>query len=330
MAKLDIEVGIKGAEKLKTLEKDLKGVEVQSVAVGNVFAQIAIKGAEAFARLVGAGSDYLKGIEEINDSLVKTVDLEDELTTSLGMAAGSILENTGAWNLYREALVEVSNILDVIAGKEAIARQAQAEHILMEKEYQELLKAKTPLMKANEDALKAEAKAQAEVNRQVQRGIEALAKYEGQQAQKVAAHKEELEVLNELVNIYEEQGRNTDELITKIERLEQVDVLHVKTIREKAEELAAATQETKEYSAAVDQNTDEIQDNTQALDQNTNSLADSSSATERNKSTLGGGGRGEQTGQVYGATDAMGAQWERYLREIAESSRDTNDAVRGY
>ena len=88
----------------------------------------------AVNKIVSAGYEYNKNLEEIQGNIVTTTELEDALSQSFGMASGRLLEYTGVWDLYRESLISVSNAIDVVAGKEAIMAQAKADHIVMEAE----------------------------------------------------------------------------------------------------------------------------------------------------------------------------------------------------
>lgn len=327
MAGLDIDIRINGEEKLKNLDKtinDIDGSSSRSLSSITKWTVGITAVGVAVYKTLGAGAEWLKQLEETNNTIVKTVDLENSLADSFGMVGGAILENTGAWELYRETLISVGNVLDAIAGKEAILARARKEHIEDEKYYQELLKAKTPLMKENAKALAEEAKALDEANR-------ALARYNGQQQQKVEAHKEQIEILKELIYIYEEQGRSTDELVAKLEKMEATDVLATKSIREKAEALAQSTKETEENTEAIEENTDSVDANTDEVKQNTGAIGSNTSARSKNKHTSGGAGSGEVgTGPYAVYIDPQAQAWDLYLREIAESTRDTNDAVRGY
>ena len=333
MASVDINVDIKGVEKidrlndeLKKVEKSTESVSTKAVAMGNIYAELARVAVEAFVQIHESATEYQNALDELNGTTSSLADRQEDLSTSFGQLSASILNTADANSWYNQTLKALDgamlHITSFITDKSIPALVAEQEAVQKATEAKKKLKEET---EANTKALEAEAKAYEQAQR-------ALSYYNAQQQKKVDAHKEEIEVLHELIYIYEEQGRNTDELIDKLEKLEEVDVLAKQTIREKAEAIAEATLKTEENTQAVEENTQATQSNTSATEANTN-------ATEANneaKVTYTGTGATVTGAEAY-ATYALGfnmsqptSEMERYLREIAESTRDTNDAVRGY
>lgn len=167
MAQLNVDIKVNGKEKLDDLEQSIDKIDKKTgISIGSLAKWTAglYAAKEAITAAWSAGLYYLRMQEDINQSIVKTKDLEDELASSFGMASASLLEYTGAYQLYRDILVEVSDFLDAIAGKEAIIAKARADHLQMEKEYQQMLLENEKIEKRKHDAKMRQLEREAQAN----------------------------------------------------------------------------------------------------------------------------------------------------------------------
>ncbi len=303
MAELLISAKVEGLNEVKQLDKAVDDLEVSTKRsnaslVGWTAGLTAT--AYAFSKVAEAGHEYLTNMEDIQNVIVTTTELETSLSTSFGMMSASILEQTGLWDAYRESLVMASNALDVIAGKEAIIRQAKAESISMEKEYQEMLK---------ENAKWKEAESKKELAR-LKRESDANVRHQ------------------KLLSAFEAKARSERESTAKAKH--DAYEAELQALDAWIDATNAAIDKEIEHSQAIQENTGYVDDNTRATDGNT-------SATDNNtkvKETFSSSAPMISGAESY-ATHAMGYNMsmptnDRYLRQIAESSRDTNDYVRGY
>jgi len=304
MAKLDILIDVKGEEKLKSLEKTTESISTKNVALGNIYANLAEVAVQSLVSIAEAGADYMAEVEKMNNSIVTTRALQDSLSTSFGMASASILEQTGLWDGYREVLVEVSNVLDAVAGKEAILRQARKESMDMEKEYQEMLKENAKWKEAEHKKEMARKKAEIDADVRQQKNlsrIEAIVAKEHEEAMKRAKEKEEA---------YEAELKALDQWVDDVNE---------------------ATNAQIELSQAVDTSTQSIEQNTDAKESN-------SSASAQNGQLAGNGSTFSSSQPIVSgaeaymyATGVMQNPYNRqesgmmkYLKSIDKNTRQTN------
>jgi len=306
MANLDILIDVKGEEKLKSLEKTTESIGTKNVALGNIYANLAEVAVQSLVAIAEAGADYMAGVEEMNNSIVTTRDLQDSLSTSFGMASASILEQTGLWDGYREVLVEVSNVLDAVAGKEAILRQARKESMDMEKEYQKMLKENAKWKEAEHRKEMARKKAEIDADVRQQKNlsrIEAIVAKEHEEAMKRAKEKEEA---------YEAELKAQDAWVDSVNEATDAQIA---------------------LSQAVDTSTQSIEQNTEAKVTNS-----STSASAQNGQLAGNGASHSSTQPVVSgaeaymyATGMMQNPYNRqesgmmkYLKSIDKNTRQTN------
>ncbi|MCD6526605.1 MAG: hypothetical protein J7K75_06420 [Desulfuromonas sp.] len=304
MAELKIEARVTGLDEVKQLDKAIDDLEVttkksNAAVIGWTVGLAAL--ATAVGTVTKAGHEYLTNLEDINNTIVTTTELENALSTSFGMASASILEQTGLWDAYREVLVSASNALDVVAGKEAIMRQARVESMAMEKEYQAMLKENAKWKAAEHTKELVRIKKEDDANVRHQQLLSSLEEKARQETESTAKQKHDA---------YEAELQANDAWIDATN---------------------AAIDKEIEHSQAIQDNTGHTEANTQATN-------DNSQATEKNTESKTFSSSGEMiSGAESYAQHALGYNMsmptspsDRYLREIAESTRDTNDAVRGY
>jgi len=261
----------------------------------------------AIEAVVSAGHEYLTNLEETENKIVTTTELQDALTTSFGMMSASILEQTGLWDAYRESLIMASNALDVVAGKEAIVRQAKAESMAMEAEYQEML---------DENAKWKEAESKKE-----------LARIKTEDDANVRHQK--------LISDLEEKARAEREISNK-QKLDAYE-LELKVSDEWVDAVNAETNAQIEATQAVDNSTESIDDNTDSKKENTKAAKAATKANEQFQSSAEMISGAEAYAKYATGTSFVKAtdrptstSTDRVLREIAQSTRDTNNALRGY
>ena len=306
MAQLDIDIKINGEEKVKQLGKDIDDIgkksEMSKTAILGWTTAIAGAGF-AVLKTVEAGAEYLKQLEETNDSLVKTVDLENDLATSFGMVGASLLEATGAWELYRETIITVTNALEALAGAEAIRRQAQAEHMKFEEEYQAMLVQNAKWKEAEHKKEMARLKKeQDEADRREEWLDQVKERFEARQKARVQAYEDELVAVDNMVD----------------------------AINKQTEAEIEASQAVEDATESIEDKTEALEDATKATEEATQALQDYSSSA----GTISGAEAYAKYAIGFSSTSAIGGSNDRAildaLNEIAQSSQDTNDAVRGY
>ena len=310
MADLKINASVEGLETVKELEKSLESVDkntklsTKSIAGWTVGISAAIYAVEQIAK---AGAEYLHNQEALNQSIVTTKDLQDALTDSFGMASASLLEYTGAWQAYREVLIEVSNLLDAVAGAEAIRAKARYEHLEWEKEYQQMLKENIKLEEKRERARERAAEKEARANINSQKLLTELEEKAQRAAEREAKeYEDKLKAIDASIDaINAETQAQVDNIEVKEKAVEVTDDL-VESLNEQADATNKATEEIKTYSQVAPDGWE-------------------GSASYVSWQNL-------QQGVGYMSTNMKQptSQLERYLREIAASTRDTNNAVRGY
>ena len=310
MATLEIDAKVTGLESVEKLNKSVEGLE-KSTRISNtaLVGWTAVLGTASYAigKVVGAGHEYLTNMEDMQNSIVTTTELENTLSTSFGMASASILEQTGLWGAYREVLIEVSNALDVVAGAEAIIRQAKAESISMEKEYQDMLK---------ENAKWKEAEHRKELSR-IKREDDANIRH-----QKLLTSFEE----KAQADLEKSEKAYEDKLIALDAN---IDAIYKET------DAQIANSQVKQEAVEV----------TDDLVQSLNEQADASN--KAGGSGVGGGGSTSTSNYTQANlnqdwTEATNAQMQGYnmeatfaelnrrMAELVRISQDTNDATRGY
>jgi len=322
MANLDIFIDVKGEEKLKSLGRTTESISTKTVALGNVYAKLAEVAVEAVTAIVDAGADHLKAQEELNSHIIKTTELENALSESFGMASASILEQTGLWEAYRETLVDVSNLLDAVAGKEAIKKKAIADSNKMEEERQAMLV---------EDA-----KWKEEADAKELRRIKAL------DAEKDRLHRKELARKKAEIDADVRQQKNLsrieaivakehEEAMKRAKEKEEAYEAELKALDQWVDDVNKATDAQIALSQAVDTSTQSIAQNTEAKESN-------SSASAQNGHLAGGGMTFSSTQPVVSgaeaymyATGMMQNPYNReesgmikYLKSIDRNTRNTN------
>lgn len=130
MAELDIKIKVAGEENLKALKNNIDGITEKSTmstkAIAGWTAALAA-GAIAVNAVFGAGRKYLSQLEDLSEYQKSATELEKELSNSFSMASASLLEYTGVYEAYKTVLQETSDLLDGLAGREAILHEARRE-----------------------------------------------------------------------------------------------------------------------------------------------------------------------------------------------------------
>ena len=326
-------------DSIENMGTQAEATSVKTVALGNVGATAIEALGKALVVAVQAGAEFNNSIEEVNGTLTTTNELQDRSTNAFGALSGAILEGTGVWDGYRNSLEVLTVVMETVT--EALggmtAKQLEHEQIMkriaierkarLEKEQEEQEKFDEWVKDKLE---KEEARAKKKEDAEIARGKRALSRYNQQLKNKEDAHQKEIAITLELINIYEEQGRSTDELIDKLEKLEAKRVNHTKTIREEAEEIANNTKEVKDNTEATKDSTEATHADTEATNRNTSSTVANTRASEANTQV---NGQNYSRNEMDNRNDPNGAYQRNrssiQLEDIARNTRQTNQYLRG-
>ena len=306
MAILDIDAKVTGIGDVEVLDRRIKDLETSTLSVNrSMVSWTAGLTATAYAinKVWDAGSSYLNNLEETNNAIIRTTDLETELSTSFGMASASLLEYTGVWDAYREVLVEVANALDVVAGAEAIRRQAQAEHLAFEKDYQKMILENEKIEARRHKKRMAQLEAENKANIRHQKWLTDFEeKAEKDRIAQAKAYEDELIALDA-----------------------SIDAINAETDAQ-----IANSQATEENTSATEENTQATMANVQASKASASASGGSSSQKmdinylnkERDALNM-------YQSQGYDVSQQL-ARLNQQIADLYQVNRDTNDAMRGY
>ena len=305
MANLDIDVNVKGAEKLTKLEQQTEAVSTKTVALGNIYADIAGSVVGAFGRIWDAGNAWQEKLNDLNNTTEDFAYKSTDVNNALGQTSHSLVKAITDTDLYKNAVDLLTETLDgwtsIITGKtiEAVGRQRDAVQEATEK-----TEANTKAIRENVKALREQEKA---IRDNIKHQL-ILTRWEekalkDREAQALALAKEK--------QAYEDKLKALDA---------SIDAINAET------DAQIANSQAKGEAVEV----------TEDLTQSLNEQADATNKVNTENMTFSSTGETQSGAQSY-AQYALGmnlqqptSDMERYLREIAESSRDTNDAVRGY
>ena len=309
MAELIIDAKVTGLNEVKQLDKavDDLGVSTKRSNASLVGWTAGLTAtAYAFSKVAEAGHEYLTNLEDINNVIVTTTELENSLSTSFGMMSASILEQTGLWDAYRESLVMATNALDALAGAEAIRAKAKADHEAMEKEHQADLKTRhEEKMKFLEDEAKAGI-ASLKLQQRADREYEEAQKKQRDLVEATAKAKAEA---------YEAELKALDDAI---------DAINAET-----EAQIANSQATEDNTEATEENTTATEANTKASQANASANGYSSTVDAYTQLQLDHQYATSMQMQGYDMTAELARQ-NQLLADLYEVNRDTNEQIGGY
>lgn len=301
MADLKINVKVDGEEQINKLSKDTEKLSTKTVALGNIYANLAGVAVESLQAMISAGAEHNRTIEEMNGVLTTTRELEQGLSDAFGASIGSLLEYTGVWSAYRTVLETTTDALKLLRSEEAILRDARAK--IRDEEAQWAIddekrakarearrkKEHEAEMRRKKEAYDADVRQQKNLSR-----IEALVAKEKEEA------KRKQEAYNATIKTYNEL---TEEQVNKLELAEL-------GLSEYGDELLNVKQKTEEHTKTIEVNTQSVEVNTQAIVTNTQALdaqgvgRASTDASSQQGHLAGNGARGTSSQPTVSGAEA--------------------------
>lgn len=310
MAVLDIDVNVNGAEQLNTLDNTIKEVKKDTEDLGQTAQKTSIDWA-SFGKTLTGVTVIATGV---GLAFKKVIDAGVEMRLGSAQMQKNLEAEETAWNRVKASLS------DVLGLTEAKIEHDKAVLLGMQRIESFITGKSIPAIQAETRAIEARTKAMADWKTMFEDSLDSY-----------------IDKLSDQIDREEYAEEVRDRYLERQKLREQAYEDELALLDASIDMINKRTEAEIEASQAVEDATESIEDKTEALEEATKATEEATQALQAYSSSAGTISGAEAYAKYaigYSSTSAIGGANDRAildaLNEIAQSSQDTNDAVRGY